>query len=142
MNIKRSHIILLIVVVGIVLLWIRIFGDQPQDVAYVHQVKQEILMLARDNDATSQRVAIIQTGIKRRWTDRRVGVTADGYVYYYDIHESHGADNIRDVHILYLPDEKRFLISHIPHFCIDFLSLGERVKNKDTLKKIFNYGFF
>ena len=109
------------------------FRYQPQDVAYVNNVKHELVALANDTRTTQMRLAIIKRD--DRWSDGRVGVTADGYLFFYDLHESHGTDIISDIHILYLPDEQRFLISH-DHFCCD-LSKFIQAKNKTEVVELF-----
>ncbi|MHB9134579.1 MAG: hypothetical protein ACYDBB_26195 [Armatimonadota bacterium] len=85
--------------------------------AHVRRAKQALLALAGNQAAVAQRVATIKQHLKDRIpADGRVGVAADGYVFLYDQHESHGADLIEDTNILYLPDEHRFIVSH-EHFC-------------------------
>jgi hypothetical protein len=99
------------------------------------RTKQQLIALANDKAATNRRVVEIKKESNQRWSDGRVGITADGYIFYYDLHESHGTDNIRDIHLLYLPDEERFLVTH-DHFCCD-LSKNEQAKNKAELVKYF-----
>lgn len=115
-----------------------LFMYQPQDVVHINKVKRKLVAIANDAHSTQERVAKIKHDAQHGWTDGQVGVTADGYVFFYDLHESHGMDNISDIHILYLPDEQRFLISHIPHFCCD-LSKFAQVKNKCEVVKLFRY---
>lgn len=120
--------VLIGVCVCAVLAWFFIPDHSPDpDKAYVQQTEQELVALANDTAGTAQRLAKIKAE-SEGWSDGRVGITADGYVFYYDLHESHGADNVSDIHILYLPDEKRFLIAH-DHWCVD-LSKWEQAKDK------------
>ena len=85
---------------------------------HIHRIEQELLALANDAAATRERVAKIKKRDDGWWTDGRVGVTGDGYVFFYDLHDSHGTDAIPDTNIFYLPDEKRFIVNR-SHFCVD-----------------------
>lgn len=113
--------------------------DKPQDMVYTHRIKQELIALANNKVETALRVADIKKQ-KDYWVDGTVGVTADGYVFYYNIHESHGMDYIRDIHILYLPDEKRFLVSHALHFCCD-MSQYPQPSSKAAVAAMFKDGY-
>jgi hypothetical protein len=109
--------------------------DNARQAAYLRNVKQELQALAADPLATRQHVAKLNSD---RWTDGRVGITADGYIFYYDMHESHGMDNINDVHTFYLPDERRFIINR-KHYCVD-LSKDYQPKSKADLLPMFYAG--
>jgi len=110
--------------------------DKPQDIAYQRRIKHELRALAKDKAATAQRIAKIRAANNGCWTDERVGVTADGYIFYYDLHESHGMDNIRDIHILYLPDEDRYIITHV-HWCYGLEKL-QQASSKAVVVGIFS----
>lgn len=139
---KHLKKVLLAGCIGTVLLVLYLLSpiDKPQDMVYAHRIKQELIALANDKVDTALRVADIKKHIKDSWVDGRVGVTMDGYIFYYDIHESHGMDYIDDVHILYLPDEKRFLVTHALHFCCD-LSKFEQASSKAAVTAMFKKGY-
>lgn len=132
---KVAKIAITVIGVAVLLLIYSIFFDKPQDIAYINRTKRELRNMSENKDETSRRLAAIrQEG--NCWSDGYVGITADGYVFYYDLHESHGMDNVRDLHILYLPDDKRFIIARGPHFCVD-LSKWEQAKSKAEVIETF-----
>ncbi|OPZ87861.1 MAG: hypothetical protein BWY76_00253 [bacterium ADurb.Bin429] len=132
---KRVHIAQLVIISVVLLIGGILFIPSPEQTAYIRRTKQELQTLAGDSGTTSARLAKLRKGT---WTDGRVGITADGYVFYYAMHESHGMDNIPDTNILYLPDEKRFLITG-KHFCCD-LGKTMQAENKAELKGMFRWG--
>lgn len=101
---------------------------------YLQHTKQALLALAADQVATAERVAEIKRHVDERWTDGRVGVTRDGYVFFYDLHDSHGMDMIADVNTFYFPDERRFLVTR-KHFCVD-LSKWPQLQNKTAVLRL------
>ena len=124
---------LAVIIVGVLLVamlagWLTY---RRQQTAYLHQMKAELVTLAHNRSETARHVMEIKRHLPDPWTDGRVGITADGYVFCYDLHESHGADYISDVHIFYLPDEDRFIVNYT-HWCVD-LSKGPQPKNKKEL---------
>lgn len=135
---KRVKVAVIIIaalagLIGGVQLWFAI-----STASYAQQTKQNLLKLANDPVATKSHVAAIKAKPGESWTDGTVGITRDGYVFYYDLHESHGMDNIPDIHTYYLPDEKRFVVDH-KHFCCD-LGKNFQPKNKVELMKIIQGG--
>jgi hypothetical protein len=86
---------------------------------YIFRVKQELKVLSRDQAAVQQRLQAAR--LHGDWDAGNIAVAKDGYVFFYDCHDSHGMDNIEDTNIFYLPDEGRFIINR-HHFCC---GLGE-----------------
>jgi len=117
------------------LIWIVRLPHMRVQASHVQKVKAELLALAGDKATVKKHVAEIKKRRDGWWTDGRVGVTGDDYVFMYDLHDSHGVDNIDDVNIFYLPDEKRFIISH-QHYCVD-LSKNIQPANKTKLLPMF-----
>ena len=103
----------------------------PVQIWHIYRTKREITTLVQNSAALKKRVTAIQHREEEAWTDGRVGITTDGYVFLYDLHDTHGADIIGDVNIFYLPDEKRFIISR-EHYCVD-LNKANQPKNKAEL---------
>ncbi|MHB0938213.1 MAG: hypothetical protein ACYDCO_18155 [Armatimonadota bacterium] len=127
-------LILLVVFFPYVAIYVGGICNIPVRNAYVKKTTQEILVLASDPNATRKRVNAIKASTDGMWSDGRVGVTGDGYVFFYDIHESHGSDRIDDVELFYLPDEKQFIESP-KHFCCDLVKLAQPA-NKAALLKV------
>lgn len=128
----RKRKIQIAVLLAIMVL-IALVAFKPQDMAYLRRTKRELVALASDKIETAGRLAAMKKD--GNWADGHVGIAADGYVFYYDLHESHGSDKISDLHLLYLPDEKRFLMNH-RHFCYDINKL-QQAQNKAEVKRIF-----
>lgn|GEM_PF-2465959 len=134
-------VIFILVVIGVIigLLYCTIVIPYQQiQSSHLQQTKQVLLKLVNNRATLNKRIADIKKHEKDYWTDGRVGIIADGYVFVYDLHASHGNDAIADVNILYLPDERRFIVNH-KHFCID---MGKTIqpKNKSQLLTTFDSG--
>ncbi|HOF88669.1 MAG TPA: hypothetical protein PLZ36_11295 [Armatimonadota bacterium] len=125
---NRLRIVQVVLIAVVVLIGAAVATPQLLKANHIRCMKHELQALAADKTATTARVAKLSSD---RWTDGRVGVTADGYVFFYDMHESHGADWIPDTSLFYLPDERRFIITH-KHYCVD-LSKVEQPKDKAAL---------
>lgn len=106
---------------------------------HIYHTKREIQTLAKNSAALKKRITAIQQRAAGAWTDGRVGFTTDGYVFLYDLHDTHGAEIIGDVNIFYLPDEKRFIISR-KHYCVDLGRANHQPKNKADLLPRFDGG--
>lgn len=102
---------------------------------HVAKIKAQLQAQAHNTADTGKRLTEIKKKLPDHWTDGRVGITADGYVFYYDQHNSHGMDNIPDTNVLYLADENRFIVNG-EHYCVD---LGKAIqpKNKAELLAMF-----
>lgn len=107
--------------------------------SHLRQTKSRLLALAHDKAATSERVIAIAKHHDERWTDGGIGVTGDGYLFYYHLHNSHGMDLIADTNIFYLPDEHRFIVSR-QHFCVD-LNKKTQPKSKAELLSLLEAGW-
>jgi hypothetical protein len=117
--------ILLVLGVGVALLLgiDRIWGVPFSVPLHVYQVKLTLAALSRDPARIKARLAKMVTYSPPDWRDDNLGIAKDGYIFFYDCHDSHGQDNIPDVNIFYLPDEGRFIINR-HHFCC---GLGENI---------------
>lgn len=115
-----------------------LISEHTAKVHHIRQTKQQLLALAGNEVATRERVAKIKAGTDGRWTDDSIGITGDGYVFYYDLHNSHVSDEIPDTNILYLTDENRFIVSH-KHICME-LSEMDQLKSKIELLQLFRMG--
>jgi hypothetical protein len=106
---------------------------------YLHRVEGALLALAHDAATTQTRVAAIRKGIQaeeldkqdgswtEQWFDGHIGLTKDGYVFYYDMHNPHDGTYdllIGDVNVFYLPNEGRFCI-YRKHFCCDLNKMSQ-----------------
>ncbi|HEX2948560.1 MAG TPA: hypothetical protein VHV83_03155 [Armatimonadota bacterium] len=129
---KRNFLIVIAIIVS--LLAIIFVPYMSRQISHIRHTKQKLLSLACDRNATQKRVKEIRKTIGDRWTDGNIGITGDGYVFYYDLHDSHGTDAIADINIFFLPDEKRFIISYA-HYCVD-LSKFIQPRNKAELLKM------
>lgn len=126
-----------VILAGIALIIGLVIGGKAYiQVAHLNSTKTRLLELAKNNTATSERLADIHKQGAENWTDDTVGVTGDGYVIYYDLHASHGSDMIEDCNIFYLPDENRFLVNY-KHYCVG-LRKADQPKNKTELLQIIN----
>lgn len=133
---RYSIIIIILCLVVIVLL------TQPVHILqlpHIYRTRLEIQTLAANSAALKKRITAIKQSAAGAWTDGRVGFTTDGYVFLYDLHDTHGADIIGDVNIFYLPDEKRFFISR-EHYCGGPGKEADQPKNKADLLSWFSGG--
>lgn len=136
---KLSPLLLAMLIIGLIIGNIWISHEQAQ-APHIRKMKREILALAGDEAAIQQHLVAIRKQKGGRWTDGRVGVTGDGYVFFYDLHDSHGMDGIPDTNIVYLPDEKRFLMSDM-HFCVDLAKWSQPRNKRELLPRFRSWVF-
>ena len=80
------------------------------------------MLLSRDRAFTEKQLGQLRQ--KDRWVGEGVGVTGDGYVFYFVIHDSHQGETLGNLNVFYLPDEGRFIITR-RHFCGGAAVLGK-----------------
>lgn len=135
----NNPLILVVLIISLIIGYMWVSHERAQ-APQIRKVKREILVLAGNQVAIQQHLAAIKKRQGNWWTDGRVGVAGDGYVFFYDLHDSHGTDAIPDTNIFYLPDEQRFIVSD-KHFCVD-LSKQVQPKNKQELLHRFRGGMY
>lgn len=93
--------------------------------------------LAADQRTTEERLSALEKKGNGYWAGDHVGITRDGYVFYYDIHSSHMEGDVEDINVFYLPDEDRFVYNLI-HYCCgpNTLSKAVQPENKDELMRM------
>lgn len=57
---------------------------------HIFRTRLEIQTLAKNSAALHKRVTAIKQSAAGTWTDGQVGITTDGYVFLYDLHDTHG----------------------------------------------------
>jgi hypothetical protein len=85
-------------------------------VSPLHIVRVEWKLRALSFNQAKVQQRLQATRLHGDWDGGNIAVAKDGYIFYYDCHDSHGLDNIPDINIFYLPDERRFIINR-HHFC-------------------------
>ncbi len=99
-----------------------------RELQYIAHVERELQALSEHRATWQPRAYTLLHANDGRWSDESVGVTADGYTFFFALHDPHGPDPIEsDINIFYLPDERRFVIDR-EHIC---MGLNKEVQPKD-----------
>lgn len=98
--------------------------------SHVRQVKLLLKTMAEDKNDTRRRLATIKAKTDKSWADDHIGICADGYIFYFDIHNIHMDGLVGDCNVLYLPDERRYIINYL-HYCCGEYQINKQIQAKD-----------
>ena len=126
---KKRAIVLIVLALIALLIVVDMYRRERHD----RPIKQELVAISNNEAVLRERVAEMKE--RGGWADGRVGVTGDGYVFCYDIYDSHTGDYTKDSNLVYLPDEKRFVRCRV-HYCIGIENARQPRDKGDLLQML------